>query len=43
MDESTAQVLKLSAMDMVDDDIDLVVEYVLKPNCTFFNREIEGG
>ena len=35
VDESTAQVWKLSAMDMVDDDIDLVDEYVLKSYCSF--------
>ena len=43
MDESTAQVWKLSAMDMGDDNVDLVDEYVLKPYCSFFSRETQGG
>ena len=38
MDESTAQVWKLSAMDMGDDDIDLVEEYVFKTILFLFQQ-----
>ena len=44
MDESTAQVWKLSAMDMGDADINPLDEYVFKNHTVpFFSRETEIG
>ena len=43
MDELTAQVWKLSALDMGDDDIDHVDECVFKTKLFLFSRETESG